>query len=96
MIEENKSKEASSANTSLATPNAQNLPPTKSDNVKQGPVYENLTDLKNNTEENISFRAELVLDKDVPTSSVTDFNDVRISISGYKYNSIINRNHPTI
>ena len=89
MIEENKSKEETSANTSLAAPEAQNLPPTTSDNVKQGPVYENVTDLKNNTGENISFRAELTLDKDVPTSSVPDFNYVRISISGYKYNSTI-------
>ena len=85
MIEENKSKEASSVNTSMATPNAQNLPPTVDpDIVNQGPVYENLTDLKNNTGENISFRAEVTFDKDVPTSSVTDFNDVSISIRDYK------------
>ena len=89
MIEENKSKEASSANTSLATPNEQNLPPPKSENTHQGPVYENLTDLKINTGENLSFRAEVTLDKDVTTSSVADFSNVRFSIRDYKSHSTI-------
>jgi hypothetical protein len=84
MIEENKCKEASSANTSLAAPNVQNLPPTKADNENQGPVYENLMDLQNKTGDNLSFRAEVTIDKDAPTSSISDFNNVRISIRVYK------------
>ena len=90
MIEENKSKEASSANNSISISNSENLPSTSTHNTSQGPmyenlaknhrdpVYENLEELKNNKGDNQSFRAEVTLDKDVTTSSISLLSNVSI------------------
>ena len=66
MIEENKSKDVSaSANASLVDPTAEvvtDSPATKQEN--QGPVYENLEELRRSHEEHSSFRAEIDAEKD--------------------------------
>ena len=72
MIEENKTKEATSANTSLATQHPETLAPAGAETTQQGPLYENLQDLKLNKGDNLSFRAEVTLDKDVSTSTLTN------------------------
>ena len=43
----------------------------------QGPVYENLEELKNSKGDNQSFRAEVTLDKDMTTSSISLLSNVR-------------------
>ena len=66
MIEENKSKDVSaSANASLVDSTAEVVtksPATKKEN--QGPVYENLEELRRSQEEHSSFRAEINAEKD--------------------------------
>ena len=66
MIEENKSKDVcASANASVVDSTAEvvtNSPPTKQEN--QGPVYENLEELRRSHEEHSSFRAEIDAEKD--------------------------------
>ena len=66
MIEENKSKDVSaSANASLVDSTAEVVtksPATKKEN--QGPVYENLEELRRSHDEHSSFRAEINAEKD--------------------------------
>ena len=88
MIEENKSKEATSVNDSLSVTNPENLPSTSAENTSQGPLYENLAknagpvyqnleEVKHSKGDNLSFRAEVTLDKDVATSSIDFLGNVR-------------------
>ena len=88
MIEENKSKEATSVNDSLSVTNPENLPSTSAENTSQGPLYENfaknagpvyqnLEEVKHSKGDNLSFRAEVTLDKGVTTSSVDFLGNVR-------------------
>ena len=65
MIEENKSKDVSaSANASLVNSTEEvvtNSPATKQEN--QGPVYENLEEVRRSHQEHSSFRAEINAEK---------------------------------
>ena len=94
MIEENKNKEASSVNNSMSVPNPESLPSTSGHNTSQGPLYENLAktsgpvyqnleEVKNDKGDNQSFRAEVMYDKDVSTSSIGLLSNV--SLKGIIY-----------
>ena len=89
MIEENKSKEATSVNNSMSVPNPESLPSTSGHNTSQGPLYENLAktsgpvyqnleEVKNDKGDNQSFRAEVMYDKDVSTSSIGLLSNVSL------------------
>ena len=89
MIEENKNKEASSVNNSMSDPNPESLPSTSACNTSQGPLYENLAktsgpvyqnleEVKNDKGDNQSFRAEVMYDKDVSTSSIGLLSNVSL------------------
>ena len=80
MIEENKGKEASSANNSIAIQTRETLPPATTTNVNQGPVYENLADLKRNQDEHLNYRAEITTVNDALASSASGLSNVRINV----------------